>query len=384
MIYLDQSSTSYPKAPGVGQAMKTFIEESGVNIGRGNYQEAYSVESDVLDTRIRLARLFGQKDPRQVIFTPGVTFSLNLFFQGALKAGDHVVISGMEHNAVMRPLSLLAKKKGIRYSLARADRYGQVTPEAFEAALEVDTRAIVTLHASNVCGTILPVAEIGQICRDRGLLFALDAAQTAGALAIDMEAMKIDFLAFTGHKSLGGPQGIGGFLLTPDLSDRLDPLLVGGTGSRSDSFTQPDFLPDKYESGTMNLPGILGLRAALLYLDEAGIDHLHEKKMALTGRFLEGVRELTGVDIVGLPRLAGRTGVVSLNFPDRDNALIAHQLEKDWGILTRVGLHCAPLAHQSLGTFPGGALRFSFGAANTKAEIDQALEALIQLTATPA
>lgn len=223
MIYLDQSSTSYPKAPGVGQAMKAFIEEAGVNIGRGNYREAYQVESDVLDTRVRLARLFGQPEPRQVIFTSGVTFSLNLFLQGILQAGDHVVISGMEHNAVMRPLTLLARQRGIRYSLAQADAYGRVTAEAFEAVLERDTRAVITLHASNVCGTILPIADIGKICRDRGILFAVDAAQTAGALAIDMEAMKIDFLAFTGHKSLGGPQGSGGFLLTPDLVHRLEP-----------------------------------------------------------------------------------------------------------------------------------------------------------------
>lgn len=383
MIYLDQSSTSYPKAPGVGQAMKAFIEEAGVNIGRGNYREAYQVESDVLDTRVRLARLFGYPEPRQVIFTSGVTFSLNLFLQGILKAGDHVVISGMEHNAVMRPLTLLARQRGIRYSLAQADSYGRVPAEAFEAALEKDTRAVITLHASNVCGTILPIADIGKICRDRGILFAVDAAQTAGALAIDMEAMKIDFLAFTGHKSLGGPQGSGGFLLTPDLVRRLEPLVVGGTGSRSDSFDQPDFLPDKYESGTLNIPGILGLRAALIYLESQGIENLHAKKMALTGRFLEGVKKLPGTRIVGLPQLAGRTGVVSLDFPGRDNALLAHQLEKDWGILTRVGLHCAPLAHKSLGSFPGGAVRFSFGAANTEAEIDQALEALEQLTAKP-
>lgn len=383
MIYLDQSSSSYPKAPGVGQAMKAFIEEAGVNIGRGNYREAYQVESDVLDTRVRLARLFGHPEPRQVIFTSGVTFSLNLFLQGILQAGDHVVISGMEHNAVMRPLTLLARQRGIRYSLAQADAYGRVTAEAFEAVLEKDTRAVITLHASNVCGTILPIADIGKICRDRGILFAVDAAQTAGALAIDMEAMKIDFLAFTGHKSLGGPQGSGGFLLTPDLVHRLEPLVVGGTGSRSDSFDQPDFLPDKYESGTLNIPGILGLRAALLYLESQGIENLHAKKMALTGRFLEGVKMLPGTRIVGLPQLAGRTGVVSLDFPGRDNALLAHQLEKDWGILTRVGLHCAPLAHKSLGSFPGGAVRFSFGPANTEAEIDQALEALDQLTARP-
>lgn len=384
MIYLDQGSSAYPKAPGVGQAMKTFIEEIGVNIGRGNYREAYSVEADVLDTRIRLASLFGLSDPRRVIFTPGATFSLNLLLAGLLKAGDHVVISGLEHNAVMRPLSRLADRGGISYSIAPPDPQGRVTARAFEEAIREETRLVLCLHASNVCGSILPLADIGQVCRDRGILFAVDAAQTAGTLPIDMGALGIDFLAFTGHKGLGGPQGIGGFLLTRDLADQLEPLIVGGTGSRSDSFDQPDFLPDKYESGTINIPGILGLRAALIYLEEQGIGYLHAKKMALANRFLEGLASLNGVSLVGPPLADDRLAVVSLDFPGRDNALIAHRLEKDWGILTRVGLHCAPLAHRSLGTFPEGTVRFAFGANNREEEVDLALQALSDLTSTPA
>lgn len=379
MIYLDQSSTSFPKAPGVGEAMKTFIEEEGVNIGRGNYKEAYGVENKIIDTRIRLSALFGHDDPRRVIFSPGVTFSLNLFFQGILKEGDHVVVSGMEHNAVMRPLVREARTRGIRYDIAAADRQGYVSPDSYLKVLKKDTRAVITLHASNVSGTLLPIHEIGPLLRERGILFAVDAAQTAGGIPISMEDMKIDFLAFTGHKTLGGPQGIGGFLVTEELAANLSPLIVGGTGSRSSSLDQPDFLPDKFESGTMNLPGILGLQAALLHLEQAGLEKLHRTKMALTARFLDGLKEIPGIRVAGMPGLSGRTSVVSLFFPDRDNALIAHELEKGWSILTRVGLHCAPMAHQSLETFPQGTVRFSFGASNTEREIDTALEALTQL-----
>ena len=376
MIYLDQNSTSFPKAPGVGEVMCDYLVNRGVNIGRGNYDEAYTVEADVIDTRERLASLFGGDDPRRVIFTPGVTFSLNLFFNGALEEGDHVVISGMEHNAVMRPLSRLARTRAVRYSVAETNRQGEVTAEAFEKAIEKKTKAIVTLHASNVCGTILPIEAIGRLARDRGLLFAVDGAQTAGSVPIDVAAMNIDFLAFTGHKTLGGPHGIGGFLITEALSKELEPLIVGGTGSRSDSMEQPDFLPDKYESGTMNIPGILGLRQALIELERHDQKKIFERKMALTDRFLKGVTGLDDVRVVGLPTIAGRTATVSLDFGERDNALIAYELERGWGIMTRVGLHCAPLAHQSLGSFPHGTVRFSFGAHLTDEEIDTAVEAI--------
>ncbi|MGI6508936.1 MAG: aminotransferase class V-fold PLP-dependent enzyme [Saccharofermentanales bacterium] len=379
-IYLDQSSTSFPKAPGVADAMWKFIEHHGVNISRGNYQEAYSVEGDVLDTRLRLAKLFNVKDARNIIFTPGVTFSLNTFFEGFLQPGDHVVVSGMEHNAVMRPVTRLRQKRGVRCTIAEANERGEVPVEAFEKALERDTKAIVTLHASNVAGTLLPAQEIGKLCKERDIVFVLDTAQSAGSVDVDMEAMNIDLLTFTGHKGLRGPQGIGGFAITKDLIDRMEPLTVGGTGSRSNSFIQPDFMPDKYESGTMNLPGIIGLRAALIYLEEHGLKKMHDVKMALTKRFLDGLATIKGVRAVGMPGVEGRTSVVSITAVERDNAEIAFELERDWNIMTRVGLHCAPVAHQSLGTFPEGTVRFSFGATNTEDEIDTALDALAELT----
>ena len=379
LIYLDQNSTSFPKAPGVGKVMRDFITQHGVNIGRGNYQEAYNVEGDVLDTRERLASLFGADDPRLVIFTPGVTFSLNLFFQGILEKGDHVVVSGMEHNAVMRPLTRLARTRGIRYSVAEANRHGEVPVENFEAVIEKETKAIVTLHASNVTGTILPIEAVGQLSRQRNILFAVDGAQTAGSIPIDVASMNIDFLAFTGHKTLGGPQGIGGFVITKELSKTLEPLIVGGTGSRSDRMEQPEFLPDKYESGTMNIPGILGLRQALIELQKEDQALVFDRKMALTTRFLKGIDAMEGVHVIGLPTAEGRTATVSLDFIGRDNALIAEELERRWGIMTRVGLHCAPLALQSLGCFPRGTIRFSFGKSNTNKEIDTALDAIATL-----
>ena len=379
-IYFDQSSTSFPKAPGVADAMWTLLEHHGVNIGRGNYQEAYSVEGDVLDTRLRLAKLFNVSDARNIIFTPGVTFSLNTFFEGYLKPGDHVVVSGMEHNAVMRPLKRLQSRRGVRYTIAKTTERGEVPVESFEKALERDTKAIVTLHASNVAGTILPAREIGQLCKERGIVFALDTAQSAGSVEIDMDAMHIDLLAFTGHKGLRGPQGIGGFAIAKDLVDLVDPLMVGGTGSRSNSFEQPDFMPDKYESGTMNIPGIIGLRAALIYLDLLGLCQILVVNISLTLRFLDGLATIKGVRPVGMPGVKGRTSVVSITAVDRDNAEIAFELERDWIIMTRVGLHCAPFAYESLGTFYKGTIRFSFGATNTEEEIDTALEALAALT----
>lgn len=379
-IYLDQSSTSFPKAPGVADAMWTLLAHHGVNISRGNYQEAYSVEGDVLDTRIRLAKLFNVQDPRNIVFTPGVTFSLNTFFEGYLHPGDHVVVSGMEHNAVMRPLTRLQQRRGVRFTIAEANDRGEVPIEAFEKALERDTKAIVTLHASNVAGTILPAQAIGQLCKERDIVFVLDTAQSAGSVEIDMEAMNIDLLAFTGHKGLRGPQGIGGFAITKELIDSMEPLTVGGTGSRSNSFIQPEFMPDKYESGTMNIPGIIGLRTALIYLEKQGLSEIHNVKMSLTKRFLDGLSTIKGVRAVGMPGVEGRTSVVSITAVERDNAEIAFELERDWNIMTRVGLHCAPIAHQSLKTFPQGTVRFSFGATNTEEEIDTALEALAMLT----
>lgn len=372
-IYFDNGSTSWPKAPGVPEAVAGLLADGAFNINRGNYEGAYEIEGMVLDTREQLARLFHAPNSKGVVFTPSVTYSLNLFLKGFLHPGDHIVVSGLEHNAVMRPLEQL-KEIGVSYDIALVDREGTLKTEELEACIRKNTKAVLVTHASNVCGTIIPIREVGKLCEKYGLMFGVDTAQTAGTLDIDMEKCKIDFLAFTGHKGLLGPQGIGGFLISDRLDKEMTPLIAGGTGSISDSLSMPENLPDKYESGTMNLPGIMGLHTALSFLEETGIDRIYRKKMELTDYFLQKVKEIPEVRIVGKQTLVNRVAVVSLDFLTRDNALAAFELEQEAGVMTRVGLHCAPVAHRSLGTFPGGTVRFAFSAANEKYEIDRCIE----------
>ncbi len=377
-IYFDNGSTSWPKAPGVAEAMSSLLLNGAFNINRGNYEGAYEVEGIVLETREQLARLFHAKDSRKVIFTPGITYSLNYFIKGFLKPGDHVIVTGIEHNAVMRPLYQMSGG-GVSYDVADTAVDGSVVPESIEKLIRPQTKAVIISHASNVCGTVMPVEEIGEICRRHHLFFVVDSAQSAGTLEIDMESDGIDFLAFTGHKGLLGPQGIGGFLISEALDEKMVPYIAGGTGSQSDSLAMPQGLPDKYESGTMNLPGIIGLHAALEYIEHAGLSEIHRKKMELTEYFLEKVKGLNGVRIAGKQEIQGRVAVVSLDFVEKDNAVAAFELERAYGVMTRVGLHCAPLAHQSLRTWPQGTVRFAFSAVNTKEEIDCCIEGLRDL-----
>ena len=368
-IYFDNGSTSWPKAPGVAEAMSELLTNGAFNINRGNYEGAYEVESLVLDTREQLSRLFHAKDSKRVLFSPGITYSLNTFIKGFLEPGDHVIVTGIEHNAVMRPLRQM-EQVGVTYSVARTDMEGSVMPEDVEALVRPDTKAVIVSHASNVCGTVIPVQEIGDVCRRHNLFFAVDTAQSAGTLDVDMGKCGIDFLAFTGHKGLLGPQGIGGFLISEPLAAVMEPFVAGGTGSQSESLDMPSRLPDTYESGTMNLPGIIGLHAALSYIEKVGIEEIHRKKMELTGYFLDRVREIPGIRIAGRQGVNERTAVVSLDFEKADNAFAAFTLESDYGVMTRAGLHCAPLAHKSLHTYPQGTVRFAFSAENTKDEID--------------
>lgn len=373
-IYFDNGSTSYPKAPNVAREVGRLLEEGAFNINRGNYEGAYEVADKVLETREQLADLFHAESSRQVIFTPGITHSLNYFIRGFLKSGDHVLVTGMEHNAVMRPLYAM-EKQGICYETIRTDEEGNVSLEDMEHKIRPNTKAVIVLHVSNVCGSIVPIEEIGKICRERQIYFVVDTAQSAGTIPVDMKEAEIDFLAFTGHKGLLGPQGIGGFLISPDLDAKMEPLIMGGTGSQSDRFEMPKSLPDKYESGTLNLPGIIGLHASLAYIKEQGVEKIHQKKMELTEYFLEQVKEFSNIRIVGKKGSKNRVAVVSLDFLNMDNAEAAFVLEQKYGIMTRVGLHCAPAAHRTLGTYPQGTVRFAFSAFNTTEEIDQCIQA---------
>lgn len=378
-IYLDQANTSFPKAPGVAQAMMDYLIMNGVNVNRGCYSSAYSAEEVIYETRQLLAELFHFSKCKNVIFTPNVTTSLNFILKGFLKPGDHILVSAMEHNAVMRPVVQLASS-GISFDRIPCRTDGSMILEKVEELIRPETKAIVTLHASNVCGTRMPLDALGEICQRHQLYFVVDSAQTAGIVPINMDKMHIDALAFTGHKGLRGPQGTGGFLVSQELAEQMEPLISGGTGSVSHTEEIPDFMPDRFESGTPNLPGIYGLHEALLYLKTHSLQAINEKELSLTGYFLEQLQALddTGrhIRIIGKKDLTDRNAVVSIQTPEIDMSQVAWQLDNEYGVMTRVGLHCAPNAHKTLGTYPAGTIRFSFGPENTKNELDFAIQGL--------
>ena len=377
-IYLDNASTTFPKPDCVPDAVYNFMKQLGSNINRGTYSSAYDTEDKVFETREMLCRLFNFKDCKNVIFTQNITMSLNMVIKGLLKKGDHVLVSAMEHNAVMRPLTQLLAE-GISFDRMPCNEEGELITEEIEKLIKPETRAVVMTHASNVCGTVMPVKEVGAICKKHGLIFVLDAAQSAGVFKIDMEEMNIDVLCFTGHKGLLGPQGTGGFIVRDEIAEKMTALISGGTGSISHTEEVPEFLPDKFEHGTMNLPGIMGLHAALTYLEEKGIENIHRRERELTERFIKGIEGLENIKIVGKKGVEGRTSVVSVTAKNMDNAQAAFVLEDEFGIQTRVGLHCAPNAHKTLGTYPAGTIRFSFGQFNTEEEVDCAIEALKEI-----
>ena len=374
-IYLDNASTTFPKAPTVATAMSDYITNRGININRGSYALAYDVEDIIYTTRQRLHPLFNGHDPAHVIFTQNVTMSLNMVIKGLLKAGDHVLVSSMEHNAVMRPLTQLLDK-GITFDTIPCDSTGSIQMNSIKPLIRPNTVALIINHASNVCGTIQPLESIGPICKAHNLQFIVDAAQTAGVIPIDVKACHIDALCFTGHKGLLGPQGIGGIILTKEMAQNLTPLIAGGTGSFSHLETMPTHMPDAFESGTLNLPGIIGLNEGLAYIESQGMENIHNHELALTQAFLEGLQSIDGINIVGKQNIQDRTAVVSITIDGMDPANIAYELESTYHIMTRVGLHCAPRAHQTLRTYPEGTVRFSFGYANTHKDVESALSAL--------
>lgn len=377
-VYFDNASTSYPKAQGVAQSVANYIENIGVNISRGGYEKAYATDEVVYETREKLCKLFNYPNCQNVIFTPNVTYAINMLLKGLLKPGDHVLMSSMEHNAVMRPIVQL-EHQGITFDRIPCNQQGDLLMDSILDMIRPNTRAIVMTHASNVCGTIMPIKEVGEICRQKGLYFIVDAAQTAGVIPIDMKAMNIDALAFTGHKGLLGPQGMGGFILDEKLVLEITPIISGGTGSLSHTEEVPKFMPDRFEAGTMNIPGIFGLHTALEYIEKIGISNIFKKEMELTQYFIEKISQIEQIKIAGRPDCNNRTAVVSIQVEGLDLAELAHRLDKEFGVMTRVGLHCAPGAHKTLGTYPEGTLRFSFGHLNTFDEVDYTVDALGRL-----
>ena len=379
-VYLDQAATSFPKPPCVADAMAAYITQVGANVNRGVYGTAQQAERTVLRLRQRLCALFDFADPTHAVLTPGNTWGLNLVLGGALHPGDHCIVSAMEHNAVMRPLHRLAGQ-GVTFDRIPCDEEGFLDLSALEKLFRPNTKLVVLAHASNVSGTVQDAAAVGRICAAHGVPFCLDAAQTAGHLPLSFKELGLAALSVPAHKGLMGPQGLGALLLAPDFAKTLDPYVTGGTGSASDSEEQPGYMPDKFEPGTQNLPGIYGWEAALDYLETIGVETVRAHDVAISRRFLEGLSTIPGVALKGPKDPARRVGVFSLDFAGRDNAEVAYQLEADYGILTRCGLHCAPAAHKTLGTFPRGTVRFSTGWFTSEADIDAALAAIRAVTA---
>ena len=379
-IYLDNGATSFPKPKEVVDSMTNYMLSVGGNINRGSYKDSFDAENLVYETRELLCKFFNFSKAENVVFTSGITESLNVIIKGLFNSGDHIIVSSMEHNAVLRPLSSIIKL-GVEFTIIPCNSMGELNVELLNLYIKQNTKAIIMTHSSNVCGTILPFKEIGSFCNKNNLYFIADAAQTAGSIPIDIEEMNIDALCFTGHKNLLGPQGIGGFLISEELSKLIPPLIEGGTGSFSEYECQPSYMPDKFEGGTPNIPGIYGLNAGIKYINSIGLTNIQKQEEHLTQLFIDKALEIPEAKVIGSLSSKDRTSVVSLNFPDYDNGEIAYYLDKDYGISVRCGLHCAPLAHKTLGTFPNGTVRFSFGIFNTEDHINYAIDSLKKVIA---
>ncbi len=376
MIYLDNAATSFPKPQSVVDAVCDFMTRIGANPGRSGHRLSVEAEIVRVEARERIARLFNGTDPLRVVFTANVTHAINLVLFGLLKPGDRIVTTAMEHNAVMRPLRFL-ETRGVKVALVAAAPDGTVDPADFAHELEKGARLACSLHASNAVGTIMPIGEIGRLCRRYSVPFMVDAAQTAGSYGIDMERDNIDILAFTGHKGLLGPTGTGGLVLGPDVDERsIVPLVLGGTGSRSDNEAQPDFLPDRFESGTANIAGIAGLSESVRWVTEKGVDTIRGREIRLAERLISGLVDIPGVTVYGTKDMSKRTAAVSFRVAGIDNAEVGGRLCDDFDIMCRAGLHCAPRAHMTMGTFPKGTVRLSIGPFNTEPDIDAAILAV--------
>jgi len=379
LIYFDNAATSWPKPEETYTAMDRYGRMTGGSPGRSGHRLSIEAGRVILDAREALARLFGINDVFQIIFTMNATQALNLAVFGLLSSGDHVITSSMEHNSVMRPLRTL-EEKGIEISVVTCSPRGELDPQDVLDAIKNNTKAICLTHASNVTGTIMPIREIGKITRDHGLTFCIDAAQTAGVLPLNIDESNIDLLAFTGHKSLYGPQGTGGLYIRKSLEKELQPLMVGGTGSRSEFETQPDFMPDKYECGTPNGIGLAGLGAGVDFILANSMCAIQAKEKTLTQLFLDGLKSIQGVTIYGPGDAARQISLVSFNVAGVMPSEASLAFDEQFGIMSRPGLHCAPSAHMTIGTFPRGTVRFSFGYFNTEDEINQALAAVRHLS----
>lgn len=376
MIYFDNAATTWPKPSGVKKAIATALDEYGANPGRGSYKMALKVSRLIFETRSALASLFNIKRPERMVFTANATEATNLALKGFLSPGDHVIFTSIEHNAIYRPLKAL-EKRGVKLTMVQAEPDGTVYPEMIARAVRRETALLAVAHVSNVTGTILPIEEFAQIVRPQNIKVLVDIAQSAGFLDIDVEKQGIDLLAFPGHKGLYGPTGTGGLYIGEGIT--LSPLKEGGTGSKSQSWEQPDSLPDRFESGTINTLGIAGLMAGIEFLQNEGIKNIREHEWDLTKRFCRGLTEIEQVKVYGPKPDVFRAPVVSFNIKNCDSGEVSFMLDKMFGIAARSGFHCAPLTHRTIGTEKTGTVRFSFGSFNTIEEIDAGLDAIKEI-----
>ncbi|MDZ7672585.1 MAG: aminotransferase class V-fold PLP-dependent enzyme [Halanaerobiales bacterium] len=374
MIYLNNAATTYPKPKEVYEKVDYFFRNNGVNPGRSQDEKTMDINRVIFDTREKLAKFFGIEDSSNFIFTSGATMSLNLALKGYLKQNDHVISTKLEHNSVIRPLNKLQKEGRITVTFVDFNKDGIIDVDKIKEAINENTSLIVLSHASNVLGTINNIEEIAEFAGDNDIKLLVDAAQTAGILEIDLSKLKIDMLAVPGHKSLYGPPGIGGLYIKEDID--LDTIIEGGTGSNSLDELQPEIRPDKYESGTLNTLGIVGLGAGLDFIKKIGIDKIYQHERQLLSVFLKGLKEIDNIKIYGTTDLDKKVGVVSINLDNLSAAKFAHILQNRYNISVRAGMHCAPYVHKSLKTDQKGMVRFSFSYFNTLDEINETLSVI--------
>ncbi|MVX66716.1 aminotransferase class V-fold PLP-dependent enzyme [Clostridium chromiireducens] len=374
-VYLDNSSTTFPKPKQVIDSMYEYMLNVGGNAGRGNYNNSLKSNRYLYDARESVCNFFGYDSPSNVIFTGNVTMSLNMLIKGILNPGDHVITSSMEHNSVIRPLSFCKEHLNIKLDIVNADSRGFLDIDDFKSKITSKTKLVVITQASNVTGSIQDIHSIGEICNSLGVFFVIDSSQGAGVLDLNMKKIKANAIAFTGHKSLLGPQGVGGFILDSKFNESCSSLLHGGTGSLSSSLDQPDFLPDKFECGTHNLPGIIGLAEGIRYINSIGLNVIYEHNHDLMKNLIDGLLNISELEVYG--DLSGKrlSTCVSINAKALDSSELSYYLD-DHGIKTRAGLHCAPLAHKTIGTYPIGTVRLSISYFTTKKEIDYTLNTL--------
>ncbi|WP_293982219.1 aminotransferase class V-fold PLP-dependent enzyme [uncultured Clostridium sp.] len=378
-VYLDNSSTTFPKPKQVIDGIYNYMLNVGGNAGRGNYANSLQSNRFLYEAREIVSDFFCFSSPSNVIFTNNVTTSLNMLIKGLLKPGDHVVTSSMEHNSVLRPLISCKELLGVNLDIIDADSSGFINVSDFESKITPDTKLVILTQASNVTGSIQNISEVGKICREKDVFFIVDSSQGAGVLDINMNSINANAIAFTGHKSLLGPQGIGGFIIDDKLNNNCTSILHGGTGSLSYSLDQPDFLPDKFECGTHNMPGIVGLSESIKFITSTGIRTIYEHNHDLMNYLLNGLLNINDLVVYGDTTGKNITTCVSINMKSLDSSELGYLLEEE-GIKTRCGLHCAPLAHKTIGTYPNGTVRLSISYFNTKSEIDYTLTTLNKIS----